>query len=187
MFCFAIVIHFEPTGHTLRHNERLLDPSKIDVNKKYRESLERGVGGHENDNDGLPPYILKGSPEEARWRRLHPAGTTQQKQKSFTTGSTSAHEYAQEGDIEGLTREISRDKSVVNARDANGWTPLHESVRGGHIDAIKLLVEHGADVNSKTNMDGATPLWWAKQEWGEDSAVYELLTGLGAIMEGPEL
>jgi hypothetical protein len=161
-----------------------MDPSKVDVNKKYRESLERGVGGHENDHDGLPPYIVRGSPEESHWRQTHPQGAG--KQKSFTTGSTSAHELAQEGDVEGLKQEILRDKSVVNARDANGWTPLHESVRGGHMDAIKLLVEHGADVNLKTNTD-ATALWWARKQWGEESAIYELLSSLGAVMEGPEL
>jgi hypothetical protein len=172
----------------LRHNERLLDPSRIDVNKKYRESLERGVGGHENElHDGLPPYIVRGSLEESNWRRSHPGGISTHKQKSFTTGSTSAHEYAQQGDIEGLKQEIQRDRSVVHARDSNGWTPLHESVRAGHLDAIKLLVDHGADVNSKTNMDGATALWWARKEWGEESAVYELLSSLGGIMEGPEL
>lgn len=175
-------------GHTLRHNERLNDPSLIDVDKKYRESLQRGVGGHENDHeDGLPPYIIRGSPEESRWRRLHPEGASRPKQRSFTTGSTSAHTYAQEGNVRGLEAEIKKNESVVHARDANGWTPLHESVRGGHLEAVKLLVEHGADVNSKTDANGATALWWAKQEHGEDSPVYDYLSSIGASMEGPEL
>jgi len=118
------VIHFEPTGHSLRHNAKE-EANKKDVDKKYRESLERGVGGHENDNQGLPSYIIPGTPEESHWRKTHPQGSGK-KQNSFTTGSTPAHEAAQQGNTEELARHIREKKHLVNARDSNGWTPLME-------------------------------------------------------------
>lgn len=78
-----IFVHFEPTGHSLRHNARIAkEHGKEDVHEKYRESLKRGVAGHESDNsdnDGLPSYITPGSAEEAHWRLLHPSGVVRWK------------------------------------------------------------------------------------------------------------
>lgn len=44
----------------------------------------------------------------------------------------------------------------VNARDDNGYTPLHAAAYGGYLDVIKYLIEKGADVNADNN--GYTPL-----------------------------
>lgn len=121
-FGTGAVIHFEPTGHSLRHAG--LD-TQVDVSKQYRDALERGAGGHENDHGGIPPYIIPGTPEESHWKAQHPDGY-EEKKKSFTTGSTSAHVAAQAGNLKELEKLIKADKNVVNARDANGWTPLVE-------------------------------------------------------------
>ena len=110
----------------MRHNAKLEEEQNGDVHAKYRDSLARGVGGHESDNnDGLPAYIKKGSPEEPHWRQTHPTGQ-KSVQKSFTTGSTSAHEAAREGKTEVVKEEIMKNKAVVNAKDENGWGPIHE-------------------------------------------------------------
>jgi len=120
-----IFIHFEPTGHSLRHNAKMEEDGKH-VDAKYRDALARGVGGHESDNnDGLPPYIQQGSPEEKHWRQTHPSGQ-KSKQKSFTTGSTTTHEAAREGKAHIVKEEIMKNKAVVNAKDENGWGPIHE-------------------------------------------------------------
>jgi len=178
-----IFIHFEPTGHSLRHNMAM--EAEMDVDKKYRDALERGVGGHEGDHDGLPPYLIPGTPEESHWRQQHPSGRKSQP-RSFTTGSTEAHYAAQSGNLEGLQEAIKKKKTIVNAKDENGWTPLHEGARGGHLEVVKYLVEAGADVNT-TNKQGATPLWWAKHQHGQDHPVIEFLESIGALESGPEL
>ena len=121
-----IFIHFEPTGHSLRHNAELEGSGAEDVHAKYRDAQARGVGGHESDNNGLPVYIQAGSPEEPHWRQTHPGGAARPAQKTFTTGSTSAHRAAMEGQVDALQEEIKKDKAVVNAKDANGWGPIHE-------------------------------------------------------------
>jgi len=126
--CSALtVIHFEPTGHSLRHNAEQENLSRAEIDKKYRDALAKGFAGHENSAaDGLPSYIVPGTPEESNWRASHPNGYSKQKQESFTTGSTPAHLAAQVGDTQVLAQHIEKNKEWINARDSNGWTPLME-------------------------------------------------------------
>jgi hypothetical protein len=119
-------IHFEPTGHSLRHDAKMAD-EKQDVHAKYKDALNRGVGGHESDNNhGLPSYIKAGTPEESHWRAAHPAGQTAKKVSTSTTGSTIFHTAAQTGDIATLRRELQTKKEGVHAKDTNGWTVSEE-------------------------------------------------------------
>jgi prolyl 4-hydroxylase len=65
-----VFIHFEPVGHSLRHNAGV---STVDVHAKYKADTEQGRGGHEHET-GLPPYIKEHSEEANRWRATHPEG-----------------------------------------------------------------------------------------------------------------
>lgn len=187
-FMANIFIHFEPTGHSLRHNQLQNNPAASDVDQKYRQAMEMGHGGHEVDEDrhGLPSYVMLGSEEEGHWRQTHPSGSNN-RPKAFTTGSTEAHTAAQQGNLDDLKKHVENDKKLVHKVDSNGWTPLHEGARGGHLDVVKYLVENGADVNALTKGTGATALWWAKHEHGEDHPVIEFLESMGALESGPEL
>ena len=40
--------------------------------------------------------------------------------------------------------------------------PLHNALRHGYLEKVKLLIASGAPVN-KANNDGITPLWFASQ------------------------
>jgi ankyrin repeat protein len=44
----------------------------------------------------------------------------------------------------------------MNAKAADGATPLHAAVHRGHVEVIKALVHLGADMQAK--LEGATPL-----------------------------
>jgi prolyl 4-hydroxylase len=182
-----LFVHFEPTGHSLRHSADVEDLGQKDVHERYKDALARGFGGHENENSGLPPYLLPGTPEENHWRKQHPSGHKSQ-QKSFATGTTTAHVAAQKGSLGELKAEINRKKDAIHARDENGWTPLHEGARSGHLDIVKYLVELGADVNATTSSGGGTALWWAKETFGaEGNPVIDFLESMGALNAGPEL
>src|SRR4051812_1647988 len=60
----------------------------------------------------------------------------------------------------------------------SGETPLMHAARSSKIDAVKLLVRAGADVNAKENWNGQTALMWAAADG--DSAMATALLELGA-------
>ena len=47
------------------------------------------------------------------------------------------------------------------AKDKEQVTPLHRAAMGGHVDAVRVLLKYGADVNALDGMFSATPLVWA--------------------------
>lgn len=98
------------------------------------------------------------------------------------------HTAAARGDIDSLKEIAVTDKRALHAKDGNGWQPLHEAARGGHIEAVKLLVNNGADINAVTNNGtGASPLNIAVHSHSGDHPVAVYLSGLGAKNVGPEL
>ncbi|KAL9182371.1 hypothetical protein ACHAXT_013023 [Thalassiosira profunda] len=183
-----IFIHFEPTGHSLRHEAKEAAAQAAGGGQDTHAH-----GGHEVESDGLPSYIVRGSVEEERWHRSHPnrkgQKAPQRREKdTFTTGSTPAHHAAQEGDAETLGNVIEKMGHLLNAKDANGWTPLHEGARGGHHEVVKILVERGANINERTmSGKGETALYTSIQQHGEDHPVSQLLMELGALNIGPDL
>jgi len=178
-----IFIHFEPTGHTLRHSG---GDHGGDVHEKYAEAVDKRQGGHEQEHDGLPPYIKDGTLEATRWRQRHPDNKRSAKARSNQTGSTAMHQAARTGDIETLKEIVEVMEDYVNKKDQNGWTPLHEGARAGHKEVVEILVEKGADINAKTN-SGESPLWWAEKKHGESHPLVRFMKALGAIKIGPEL
>jgi hypothetical protein len=77
-------------------------------------------------------------------------------------GKTPLHEVADEGngDAAGVAKVLLANKADVNARDHEGWTPLHAAAAKGLADVVEVLLANGADVNAKNNK-GQTALHWA--------------------------
>jgi ankyrin repeat protein/catechol 2,3-dioxygenase-like lactoylglutathione lyase family enzyme len=63
------------------------------------------------------------------------------------------------GDVAALRDLLSRDRSLVGARAEGGATALHLALR--HPDAVRLLLEYGADPNARELGDNALPLHFA--------------------------
>lgn len=107
-----------------------------------------------------------------------------------------------------VSQLLTNHNSIISLKDMNGWQPLHEAARGGHLDILKLLLEiddngdgnlhHNSertvrrrgnklkvDINSRTNNGkGCTALWLAEEHHGEDSDVSQLLRENGGISVG---
>lgn len=73
-------------------------------------------------------------------------------------GYTPLHLAAQSGHVN-VVRALLRHGSSVEASDGDGYTALHDAagVDDGR-DAIRALLEAGADIEAKTTEYGTTPL-----------------------------
>mmetsp|Transcript_3128 Transcript_3128/g.6506 ORF Transcript_3128/g.6506 Transcript_3128/m.6506 type:complete len:161 (+) Transcript_3128:297-779(+) len=71
-------------------------------------------------------------------------------------------EAARVGDAQAVQNAI-RHGAAANAADSHGWTALHYSAAGGHLEVCKVLVDHCSDVNA-TLPDFSTPLMLAAEE-----------------------
>ncbi len=67
---------------------------------------------------------------------------------------------AEKGNIEAVKQAIA-DGADVDAKDSDGWTPLHNAALKGHKEIVELLIAKGVDVNAK-GRSGWTPLHFAE-------------------------
>jgi ankyrin repeat protein len=72
--------------------------------------------------------------------------------------------------------------------DKDNVTPLHRAAMSGHVDAVRVLLSHGAPVNALDGMFSATPLVWAVEgrgshRKGEHVGVARLLIAAGSSLE----
>ena len=76
-----------------------------------------------------------------------------------------------------ITRVAGASHADPNAVDArNGWTPLLHAIHKRRVDAVRLLLERGANPNQRVNM--ATPLLMAASD--PEPAIVQLLLDHGA-------
>lgn len=74
-----------------------------------------------------------------------------------------------------ILTELVRAGADIHASGTNGWTPLHMAAARGHVKKARLLMESGADVNRRIEIDGEeTPLMEAAHS-GHPSTVRLLL------------
>jgi hypothetical protein len=162
-----IFIHFEPTGRSLG-----------------REIPE---GGADQVDDFFPPYLLADSEELDNWAHQNPYGWKKPSPSAAQVDTPEGHYYAQLGDMAGLRSLTKTNPTALTKKDRNGWTPLHEAVRGGHSEAVKFLIDFGAHKNARTSHGfGASPLALAITELTENHPVSRYLMGIGAENVGPD-
>lgn len=56
-----------------------------------------------------------------------------------------------------------------NAKDKDQVTPLHRAAMAGRVEAVRVLLSHGASVNNLDGMFSASPLVWAVEGWSHGS------------------
>jgi ankyrin repeat protein len=84
------------------------------------------------------------------------------------------------GDATAIRTLIDGDASLVHVRDEHGSTPLHRAAWKGHLEAARVLIAAGADVNAQDRQPhyGGTPLHTAAH--GNQRSVADLLIAHGA-------
>jgi ankyrin repeat protein len=94
---------------------------------------------------------------------------------------------AKKGDLAALRKLLKGDLALVRARDKEGSTPLHWAAWRGQVEAARLLLEAGADVNARNQNThwGTTPLHAAAH--GNQATVVQLLLAHGADLRAKNL
>lgn len=101
-------------------------------------------------------------------------------------GRTALHVAAAQGNLKRLAKLLGKnDRDLLHVKDENEWQAIHEAARAGHLDALRYLIDMGADVAAQTS-NGGTPLWWARHSLEEGHPVIQYLEEIGAP-EGSEL
>ena len=121
-----------------------------------------------NGNDAAAEHLLKrGAPVTlstalclGRWadlERLARTATLAEKQDAFVLA-------ALKGKAEALRRMLALgvEPTTVSAQTQSHATALHHAVYSGSLDAVKVLVEAGADLVKRDTAYDATPLGWAE-------------------------
>lgn len=192
-----VFIHFEPLGHTLRHDERNAEDEES-LEYLYHRAWEKlqskcqddeGCARREDLNVAprAPRYIVPGSEEERRWLQSHPRARLDAAKGDDFSKSISAHTAASTGDLEALIAIAIDDPDALKYKDGNGWNPLHEAVRGGHVEIVKFLLKGGLDKNDRTHGgSGGSPLWWARKTHGQSHEMVKYLESIGAKEVPPE-
>lgn len=55
------------------------------------------------------------------------------------------HTAASSGDLDALIAIAAKNPELLKKKDSNGWNAIHESVRAGHVDVVKWLLDKGLD------------------------------------------
>ena len=70
---------------------------------------------------------------------------------------------------------------LVDAKGQDGYTALHYACRYGHVDIVKILIKHKANVNARTD-SGDTPLTLAVR-YNHDNVVHALLSDSQCLVD----
>ncbi len=89
---------------------------------------------------------------------------------------------AKTGNLAHIQELLDQVPALIEARDADGSTPLHCAAWKGHQEVAALLLRHGADANAQNNNPhwGGTPLHAAAH--ANQRAIAALLLHHGADM-----
>lgn len=159
-----IFIHFEPTGRPLS-----------DTSNAYLDTLD----------EFYPPYIQTDTQWAKRWATQNPQGWKRPAPSGpkLHSNARETHVAAALGDVNAIQAIAKRSKTLLHKKDENGWMPIHEAARAGHVRVAKLLIEqHGVSKNSRTGHvdQGGSVLNIAREFWPDDSAIVQYLLGLSA-------
>lgn len=138
--------------------------------------LENPSYVHERDYLGDTPLltaIALDNLELVRFLIKHGADPNVEVDDGYTCLLTAIEFEADQSSL--IVAELIRGGADIHATGTNGWTPLHMAAARGQVEKARLLIDAGADVNRRTEIDASeTPLMEAAFR-GQPSTVRLLL------------
>ena len=146
-----------------------------DLSDQMHDLEDEDEEDEETDDSGLPPIPTDGPAIHA----IHAASGVGYGQ-SF---AGNAHRYLPNGWLPAVKYLVEEMGADVNARDANGYAPIHHAASRGDVEMILYMVEKGADVmvvsrKGETTVDMANGPVQRVQPYPE---AISLLESLGAV------
>jgi len=182
-------------SNTMTLSERLAAKAKAAYERAFQmEQQMDAAEGHSkrkrrSSDTTLPHYV--DPDKEARWKQNFDFDKKPKvipKPMRQVLVSVTPHNAAASGNLEALKTLADVDRANLFKRDQNGWRPLHEAARSGHVDVLEYLLKEGAKVNERTNNgEGGTPLWWAEKKPEKNREAIELLKKYGGLSLQPKI
>jgi prolyl 4-hydroxylase len=149
------------------------------MNRLPHKAMDEGVGVGVGVGSGSSHDIKK-----SKQKQVKQEDTSEDQDQ----GRTALHIAALSGDVREVQKIMNnnRNTDIIHVRDINAWQPLHDATRSGDLATVKLLLELGADLNSKTN-GGGTPLWLARHLLGDDHEIVKYYQSINAPEVGIDL
>ncbi|KAJ8929267.1 hypothetical protein NQ314_018060, partial [Rhamnusium bicolor] len=58
----------------------------------------------------------------------------------------------EKGNLDEVKSLLAQDPELVNVRDKDRYTPLHRACYSNNVEVVKFLIQNGANVGAKTEM-----------------------------------
>lgn len=124
--------------------------------------------------------MMNDSMHEETWTIYNEDGNQVELDEAKIAKMEALKEAAGEGNAEAMAKLLGPDSiEFIHARDGNDWQLIHEAVRAGDLDCVKLLISLGADLSSMISAGGSV-LWVAKYYLEADNEVIKYLVDIGA-------
>ena len=143
--------------------------------------LQRGFDANTRNPDGLPGLMLalrEPSPNVAQalldWPKTDVEARNAQDESPLMIAALKGERALAE-------KLIARDADV----NKTGWTPLHYAASGGHLELIRLLLEHYAYIDAESP-NGSTPLMMAARYGAIDGARLLLEEGADPTLQNEQ-
>ena len=182
----ALVAHVGKLERATHDRNRIFDAARTGDVETVRRAFAAGFDPGSVDDDGRTVHqIAKANRHEAielLARDAQSANTRSEAEMDAIQGIVAA---AQSGDVAGLRQRLDARPDLIDALGGRGFqkaTALHLAALRNQHEAIRLLIERGADLDRRDFPDNATPLHFAAMHGDLDTL--RMLVEAGADIEG---